>query len=151
MPSFVTALLIANLCTLSFFHIPANAQQHRNDGEIVNAVDKYGPFTAKVEQFDIFFKKFNTNAAFQFSRIIFPLKTVMVDEDNKRIFKYVSKQEWKYTNSTKIKDIIITKYRVAKGEFSILLQIKDTGIHTTYSFITKEGKWYLSAIKDEST
>jgi len=105
--------------------------------------------TATAESFDSFFKKFESDSTMQFSRIRFPLKHVLKDEEGDTV-KVIGKGDWKYTDFSKIKKVIIRKDSIAGGKVNITLQIEDTGINVTYFFVKQKGAWWLNAIIDES-
>ncbi|WP_158828489.1 DUF4348 domain-containing protein [Mucilaginibacter lacusdianchii] len=144
-------LLIVNLCALILFSITSNTELHSNIDVSISAINVRSTSATEVEQFDAFFKRFNTNADFQLASIMFPLKKITVDDDNKQTVEYINKRAWKFIKIAKIKGNIINKGKVGKGEVTMLLQIEDTGVHIQYRFVSKEGKWYLTLIADEST
>jgi hypothetical protein len=139
MDAILRAGLIVDLCVSTAYSTLLYVKNCTHCDVPVKVMCVHSPSTAQGEQFDRFFKRFNSYADFQLARISFPLKTITIDDDNKRLVKYINKREWKYPNVAKVKDILITTYKVAKGEVTILLQIQDTGVHTKYNFINKEG------------
>ncbi|MBS7565759.1 DUF4348 domain-containing protein [Mucilaginibacter sp. Bleaf8] len=143
--------LIANLCTLTLFSVSPNTETNWNNGNLGKEVSMHNPSAAQDEQFDAFFKRFNRHADFQLASIVFPLKKITVDDDNKQTVEYISKRAWRYINFAKIQYVVITKDKVSKRDVTILLQIEETGVHIQYKFVSKAGKWYLTLITDEST
>jgi hypothetical protein len=105
--------------------------------------------TIKVENFNFFFDKFISDKSIQFSRTIFPLKTVYKSDEGTKT-KIVKKTDWKYTNYNKIKKLITNKTIISKNEIEVVFQIEDTGINVTYQFKNINGLWWLSSTTDES-
>ncbi|WP_164849935.1 DUF4348 domain-containing protein [Mucilaginibacter limnophilus] len=128
-----------------------SGEPHLRESDLNRSIYLYSDPIAQVEKFDAFFKKFNANTSFQLARIMFPLKIVTVDDADKQYVKYINKPEWRLVNLLEIKDIIISKQNMGKGRITILLEIKDTGVHTAYTFENKNGKWYLFLVTDKST
>jgi hypothetical protein len=105
------------------------------------------------ENFDIFLKKFENNPVFQLSRIKFPLKfTALGEEGSDDQTKFIAKKDWRYANhkSQKTEQWIFKKNTSNKKEISVQFMIEDTGVSITCFFVNKNGKWWLTFVKDES-
>ena len=108
------------------------------------------------ENFDVFFKKFQTDSVFQKSRIEFPLKSTTIDEDGNSK-KSISKDEWiknKWTfihffATYKSKEII-KKTSLGQTKLEINFQVEDTGIERHFLFVKVKGKWELNSVEDLS-
>jgi hypothetical protein len=103
-----------------------------------------------LENFDAFFKAFNSDSVFQRSRIVFPLKNTSIDDDDTKTTKYITSKKWQYTNFLMIKNVIIHKEITNKENINVDLSIQDTGIQVIYSFSNKQGKWWLISAEDQS-
>jgi hypothetical protein len=101
------------------------------------------------ESFSIFLKKFETKSIVQLSRIVFPLKNVLKEEERDSIH-IIEKDEWKFTDLTKIDGIVIEKEVLSKDKIDVIYMIEDTGVHVTYHFVNRKGLWWLIGITDES-
>ena len=107
----------------------------------------------RTEDFDLFFKKFNADSVFQYSRVVYPLKikTAIENSDNWTT-KFLLQKEYKYFDLTKYdgQKSIINKTRVSSKKMTIHYAVEDTGIGLDYYFITKNGRWWLSYVEDYS-
>ncbi|MBA4849289.1 DUF4348 domain-containing protein [Emticicia sp. BO119] len=105
------------------------------------------------DDFDKFFKEFCRNSTFQLSRIKFPLKVVVVD-DEKRNEKMIQQNDWRHTNLQKLKREH-PKNRletVDKGTDSkdVVFTNKESGEVVHHLFSKIDNQWYLTSIIDES-
>jgi hypothetical protein len=111
------------------------------------------------ENFDTFFYQFQQDSVFQINRIEFPIKYYIyesgsyidnsgnvVDLQNREII--INDNEWKYNSLAEYKKIIS---KINENEYNVELQIEDTGVSVNYIFKLNNNKWYLIAIRDEST
>jgi hypothetical protein len=120
--------------------------------EIQAAIPGYpiqGKQTSADENFDQFYKKFNTDKAFQLSRVVFPFKMLFVEDDSSISTKLLEKKEWNYVNLLN-KKYIIKKRRAGRSEMIVTLQIQDTGVFVEHIFQENNGKWKLVSTKDSS-
>jgi hypothetical protein len=101
------------------------------------------------EQFDVFFKRFEVDSVFQKSRINFPLKNILKAEEGDTV-KSIDSDKWEFTNFKNIKNLILKENKISKYNVNMILQIEDTGVNVTYSFVYKDSSWRLSLIVDES-
>lgn len=105
------------------------------------------------ENFDKFFKNFCKDDKFQLSRIKFPLKVVVVD-DEKRNEKTIQQNDWRHTDLLKLKkEHSKNKLEtVDKAEDSkdVVFTNKDNGEIVHHLFSKIENQWYLTSIVDES-
>ncbi len=111
--------------------------------------------TAKTapEDFNAFFKKFNSDPKFQVSRVIFPLKYQMnnddfdlsdytMSKDRYKVLKLDNKADEKYLKRT----LSIKKHKVTLQQRGL-----DNGIYIDYIFELKDNKWFLKTWVDQST
>jgi hypothetical protein len=101
------------------------------------------------EQFDVFFKRFQVDSVFQKSRINFPLKNILKADEGDTV-KTIDSDKWGFTNFKNIKNLILKENKISKYNVNMILQIEDTGVNVTYSFVYKNSSWRLNSIVDES-
>lgn len=107
----------------------------------------------KEESFEKFFKDFCKDADFQLSRIKFPLKVVVVDEET-RNEKLIQQSDWRHTNLLKLKKEH-SKNKLETVDKSIdakdvVFTNKGTGEAVHHLFSKIDNEWYLTSIVDES-
>lgn len=105
------------------------------------------------EKFDSFFDRFDSDSAFQKSRIKFPLKLVSMDETGeKNVESYISETEINHIGVGKLKEsqMIFKKRQLSKNKMQIKFQIDDTGYEKDYFFESRFGKWFLVSVADLS-
>ncbi|MEO6524310.1 MAG: DUF4348 domain-containing protein [Mucilaginibacter sp.] len=117
----------------------------------VNAVqtETVKPDTAD-KNFDTFFTRFETDSVFQLSRISFPIKKTILEDDTTKTVNEIKRNDWKYHNilTDKSEKYIIDKIKVNQSEYKTAISIEDTGVHIEYNFVNKDGKWWLVDIVD---
>jgi len=105
------------------------------------------------ENFDKFFRDFCQNPKFQLERIKFPLKIVVVEEEN-RTEKLIQEKEWRHTNLLKLKrenskNVLKTVDREPDAKDVVFTNDK-TGEVVHHLFSRVDNRWYLMSIVDES-
>jgi hypothetical protein len=115
--------------------------------DVLNKEDK-----GEKEYFDSFFLKFSSDSTFQLSRVEFPFK-IIIEEDEGFVTRYLSRDDWSYEDFSQMK---VGKHHLKKKKESdntvvMLYTLEDTGVHVSYVFNKKEGKWMLSSMEDSST
>jgi hypothetical protein len=100
------------------------------------------------EQFDVFFKRFQVDSVFQKSRINFPLKNILKADEGDTV-KTIDSDKWGFTNFKNIKNLILKENKISKYNVNMILQIEDTGVNVTYSFVYKNSSWRLNSIVAE--
>jgi len=105
------------------------------------------------EDFNEFFKKFNSDAKFQVSRVIFPLKYKANNDDFELTDYTMTKEKYKTLNLDRKSDdkhlkrtLVVKKNKVTLQERGI-----DNGIYIDYIFELKDNNWFLKTWLDEST
>lgn len=101
----------------------------------------------KNEDFDLFFKKFESERSFQLSRIKFPLRMESYNEEG--MTTRLEKQ-YEFSDLTKIKNLEVKKIKKSRSEIDLTLAITDTGTQVVYHFAVKNGKWWLFGTTDQS-
>ena len=105
------------------------------------------------ENFDVFFKKFDSDSVFQRSRIQFPLKyETLEDEGDPNTIKYISKNEIYHVGLHKLKEPKMTIAKKVTGSSKVEMQfrIEDTGYEKNLFFSRRDKKWFLIAVNDLS-
>ncbi|MDB4920832.1 hypothetical protein [Mucilaginibacter sp.] len=112
---------------------------------------KVNYYDSLTENFDSFFKKFQSDSVFQLTRVKFPFKITNESEEGDSTW-FVRKSNWKYTSYGigKAADEIIKKKKIKEGLINIELTIEDTGVLVNHYFINKDGKWWLAYMVDDS-
>lgn len=105
------------------------------------------------EHFDKFFKEFCKDAKFQVSRIKFPLKIVVVD-DEKRNEKAIQQNDWRHTDLLKLrrehpKNKLETVDKTTDSK-DVVFTNKENGEIVHHLFSRIDNQWYLTSIVDES-
>ncbi|RFS17905.1 DUF4348 domain-containing protein [Emticicia sp. C21] len=105
------------------------------------------------ENFDKFFKNFCKDDKFQLSRIKFPLKVVVVDEE-KRNEKTIQQNDWRHTDLLKLKKEHsknkLETLDKAMDSKDVVFTNKDNGEIVHHLFSNIDNQWYLTSIVDES-
>ncbi len=105
------------------------------------------------ENFEVFFKKFDSDSVFQRSRIRFPLKyETLGDEGDPNTIKYISNNEIYHIGLYKLKEPKMTNVRKVTDSAKVEMQfrIEDTGYEKKLFFTKKDKKWFLVAVNDLS-
>lgn len=115
--------------------------------------------TQPTENFDDFFRKFNTDALFQKSRTQFPLKGTFqpdpVDDDSDSTF-YINRKDFFFIKLTEPNNNIvdgITSVPITgrDNKRTVVLRMEDSGVHIEYTFLLKNGEWWFVGFYDTST
>lgn len=115
--------------------------------------------TQTKENFEDFFKKFNTDTLFQKQRTHFPLKgTFQLDptDDNSDSTFYIDRADFFFIKLTEPNSNIvdgITRVQITgrDAKRTVILRMEDSGVHIAYTFLQKNGKWWFVGFYDMST
>ncbi|WP_196888727.1 hypothetical protein [Aureivirga sp. CE67] len=103
-------------------------------------------------QFNTFLTKFFQTNEFQKSRVEFPLKATILNEDYEKQSIKIKSENYRISQ---VELSGTTDYKVEVLEEGSLGKVSlfgiDNGISTSYTFIKKDGKWYLNELSDLST
>lgn len=105
------------------------------------------------ENFEMFFKKFDSDSVFQRSRIQFPLKyETLGDEGDPSTIKYISKNDIYHIGLHKLKEPKMTSAKKVTDSSKVEIQfrIEDTGYEKNLFFAKRDKKWFLVAVNDLS-
>jgi hypothetical protein len=103
----------------------------------------------KIADFDTFFKKFKSDSLYQVKHVNFPLKLVIVEEEDSTLTN-IKKEKWKYLEFPEGKKDIYKKHQLNKAKMGIEYQVEDTGISVNYYFVYANSQWRLILVKDQS-
>lgn len=110
------------------------------------------------ENFSSFLKRFNSDANFQLSRVVFPLKLKLLNDDYKTVNKNISRKDFRRiillnSNGQTNEDMnnYVQQIKVTGLKALITIRGVENGINADYYFEITQGKWKLVGIKDVST
>ncbi len=105
------------------------------------------------EDFDTFFKQFNSDKKFQVTRAIFPLKYKMNNDDLELTDYAMTKEKYKPLNlNNKADEKYLKRTLVVKKTKATLEQRGlNNGVYIDYIFELKDNKWFLKTWVDQST
>ncbi|MCD0475838.1 DUF4348 domain-containing protein [Flavobacterium sp. EDS] len=154
-PSFIILLLLIVSCKKQI--APQNTTILKDEEENVVANEEKTPVGASdkndIEDFNHFFRLFNHDTVFQISRVIFPLK-VKINNDDLELVDYVIPKE-KYTTidlDKKPEERDYNQQLILKKDKAVIQQRGiNNGIFIDYFFEKKDGKWQLVTWVDVST
>ncbi|WP_343706431.1 DUF4348 domain-containing protein [Flavobacterium sp.] len=108
---------------------------------------------ATSEDFNEFFKKFNADAKFQVSRVIFPLKYKANNDDFELTDYTMAKEGYKvlHLNNKGDEKYLKRTLLVKKNKVTLEQRGLDNGIYIDYIFELKDNKWFLKTFDDQST
>ncbi|URM35740.1 DUF4348 domain-containing protein [Flavobacterium anhuiense] len=108
---------------------------------------------ATSEDFNEFFKKFNSDPKFQITRVIFPLKYKANNEDFELSDYTMTKEKYKvlHLNNKADERYLKRTLLVKKSKATLEERGLDNGIYIDYIFELKDNKWFLKTFDDQST
>lgn len=108
---------------------------------------------ATSEDFNEFFKKFNSDPKFQITRVIFPLKYKANNEDFELSDYTMTKEKYKvlHLNNKADERYLKRTLLVKKNKATLEERGLDNGIYIDYIFELKDNKWFLKTFDDQST
>lgn len=160
-------LLLAISCVL--LTVSCNEQSKANtQGEndafdfdqqtITQCKDEAKP-SARKENFDEFLNQFNKDFKFQKNRVLFPLRsTILVNQETDEYDTvYIQsanyqKHELTFPKSNVVDgDVILRSESISDCQHQLTMLVEDTGIRIEFIFRLKENEWYLYEIRNRST
>lgn len=108
---------------------------------------------ATSEDFNEFFKKFNSDPKFQITRVIFPLKYKANNEDFELSDYTMTKEKYKvlHLNNKADERYLKRTLLIKKNKATLEERGLDNGIYIDYIFELKDNKWFLKTFDDQST
>ncbi len=111
--------------------------------------------TSKIvsEDFNSFFAKFNSDPKFQISRVIFPLKYKMNNDDFELTDYIMTKEKYRtlHLNNKADEKHLKRTLSVKKSKATLEQRGLDNGIYVDYIFELKDNQWFLKTWVDQST
>jgi hypothetical protein len=111
------------------------------------------------EKFDAFLDQFNKDFKFQKNRVLFPLRsTILVNQETDEYdIVYIQsanyqKHELTFPKSNVVDgDVILRSESISDCQHQLTMLVEDTGIRIEFIFYMKENLWYLCEIRNRST
>ena len=111
------------------------------------------------EKFDEFLDQFNKDFKFQKNRVMFPLRsTILADQETDEYDTvYIQsanyqKHELTFPKSNVVDgDVILRSESISDCQHQLTMLVEDTGIRIEFIFFMKENLWYLCEIRNRST
>lgn len=105
------------------------------------------------EDFSYFIEKFSKDSVFQRSRVNFPIKIQLLDDDFELVEFIVEKEDYFTLNFIYPDDFIEFKQKIILHQNKATIEVRGTanGIMIDYFFEKIEGKWKLKTWIDSST
>lgn len=105
------------------------------------------------EDFNAFFAKFNSDPKFQASRVIFPLKYKMNNDDFELADYTMAKEKYRtlHLNNKADEKYLKRTLTVKKNKATLEQRGLDNGVYIDYVFELKDNKWFLKTWVDQST
>ena len=153
---FVKQMRIIGLLLLCFIYANCSNNRKQNGSQLQrfqlsNNASKTIPSkghekpNSSPEDFEIFFKSFQTDSVFQKSRVEFPLKYIVPGDDGENdaiAFIKASKLHFFGLFILNKDKAIVKKIKPSAGKIKIQFQISDTGFEKDFLFITKKSFYY---------
>jgi len=111
------------------------------------------------EKFDEFLDQFNKDFKFQKNRVMFPLRSTILanQETDEYDTVYIQSANYQKHQLTFPKsnvvdgDIILRSESISDCQHQLTMLVEDTGIRIEFIFFMKENLWYLCEIRNRST
>ena len=163
----VINLFLAICCVMTL--VSCNQKSNRNanvkndaivvDSKTITQSKDVSSASLRKEKFDEFLDQFNKDFKFQKNRILFPLRsTILV---NQEIDEYdtvyiqsanYQKHELTFPKSNVVDgDVILRSESISDCQHQLTMLVEDTGIRIEFIFLMKENLWYLCEIRNRST
>lgn len=115
--------------------------------------------TVRKEKFDEYLDQFNKDLKFQKNRILFPLRSTILanQETDEYDTVYIQsanyqKHELTFPKSNVVDgDVILRSESISDCQHQLTMLVEDTGIRIEFIFLMKENLWYLCEIRNRST
>lgn len=163
----VINLFLAICCVMTL--VSCNQKSNRNanvkndaivvDSKTITQSKDVSSASLRKEKFDEFLDQFNKDFKFQKNRILFPLRsTILV---NQEIDEYdtvyiqsanYQKHELTFPKSNVVDgDVILKSESISDYQHQLTMLVEDTGIRIEFIFYMKENLWYLCELRNRST
>jgi hypothetical protein len=160
-------LFLAICCVLIL--VPCNEKSKGNanvkndaiviDSQTVTQSKDESAATVRKEKFDEFLDQFNKDFKFQKNRVLFPLRsTILVNQETDEYDTvYIQsanyqKHELTFPKSNVVDgDVILRSESISDCQHQLTMLVEDTGIRIEFIFLLTENLWYLCEIRNRST
>ncbi len=163
----VINLFLAICCVMTL--VSCNQKSNRNanvkndaivvDSKTITQSKDVSSASLRKEKFDEFLDQFNKDFKFQKNRILFPLRsTILVNQETDEYDTvYIQsanyqKHELTFPKSNVVDgDVILRSESISDCQHQLTMLVEDTGIRIEFIFYMKENLWYLCEIRNRST
>ena len=160
-------LLLAICCVLII--VSCNQKSNRNanvkndaivvDSKTITQSKDVSSASLRKEKFDEFLDQFNKDFKFQKNRVLFPLRsTILVNQETDEYDTvYIQsanyqKHELTFPKSNVVDgDVILRSESFSDSQHQLTMLVEDTGIRIEFIFYMKENLWYLCELRNRST
>lgn len=163
----VINLFLAICCVMTL--VSCNQKSNRNanvkndaivvDSKTITQSKDVSSASLRKEKFDEFLDQFNKDFKFQKNRVLFPLRsTILVNQETDEYDTvYIQsanyqKHELTFPKSNVVDgDVILRSESISDCQHQLTMLVEDTGIRIEFIFYMKENLWYLCEIRNRST
>ncbi len=163
----VINLFLAICCVMTL--VSCNQKSNRNanvkndaivvDSKTITQSKDVSSASLRKEKFDEFLDQFNKDFKFQKNRILFPLRsTILVNQETDEYDTvYIQsanyqKHELTFPKSNVVDgDVILRSESISDCQHQLTMLVEDTGIRIEFIFYMKENLWYLCELRNRST
>lgn len=163
----VINLFLAICCAMTL--VSCNQKSNRNanvkndaivvDSKTITQSKDVSSASLRKEKFDEFLDQFNKDFKFQKNRILFPLRsTILVNQETDEYDTvYIQsanyqKHELTFPKSNVVDgDVILRSESISDCQHQLTMLVEDTGIRIEFIFYMKENLWYLCELRNRST
>jgi hypothetical protein len=160
-------LLLAICCVL--ITVSCNQKSNRNanvkndaivvDSKTITQSKDVSSASLRKEKFDEFLDQFNKDFKFQKNRVLFPLRSTILANQETEEYDTVyiqsanyQKHELTFPKSNVVDgDVILRSESISDSQHQLTMLVEDTGIRIEFIFYMKENLWYLCEIRNRST
>jgi hypothetical protein len=154
----ICCVLLTVSCNEQSKHPRQNYTFDFDQQTITQCKDEAKPLASK-EKFDEFLKQFNKDFKFQKNRVLFPLRSkILVNQETDEYDTvYIQsanyqKHELTFPKSNVVDgDVILRFESISDCQHQLTMLVEDTGIRIEFIFFMKENLWYLCEIRNRST
>ncbi len=163
----VINIFLAICCVMTL--VSCNQKSNRNanvkndaivvDSKTITQSKDVSSASLRKEKFDEFLDQFNKDFKFQKNRVLFPLRsTILVNQETDEYDTvYIQsanyqKHELTFPKSNVVDgDVILRSESISDCQHQLTMLVEDTGIRIEFIFYMKENLWYLCEIRNRST
>jgi hypothetical protein len=163
----VINLFLAICCVMTLVSCNQKSNENANvntdtivvDSKTITQSKDVSSASLRKEKFDEFLDQFNKDFKFQKNRVLFPLRsTILADQETDEYDTvYIQsanyqKHELTFPKSNIVDgDVILRSESISDCQHQLTMLLEDTGIRIEFIFYMKENLWYLCEIRNRST